>query len=129
MAKRRVKRIRVPRTRNSSTMTEAMFWSMIRSALRQKSRWWKPVAEAKLLARRPYKGKNKRQKWEYQCAECKNHFKADEINVDHKVPAGTLTCYADLPGFVERLFCEVDGLQVMCSPCHDIKTKKEKRKK
>ena len=30
-------------------MTEAAFWSMIRSALRQKSRWWKPIAECKNL--------------------------------------------------------------------------------
>lgn len=109
-------------------MTEAAFWSWIRSALRQKSRWWKPIAEAKLRARRPYKGKNKRQKWEYQCTNCKNHFKSDEVSVDHKVPAGTLRTYTDLPGFVERLFCEVDGLQVLCNPCHDVKTKKEKQK-
>ena len=128
MAKRTVKKIRVPRTRNHETMTEAAFWSWIRSALRQKSRWWKPVSEAKKLARKPYKGKNKRQKWEYQCAHCKNHFKSDQVSVDHKVPAGTLRTYADLPGFVERLFCEVDGLQVLCNPCHDIKTKKEKQK-
>ena len=128
MAKRRTKKIRVPRTRNHFTMTEAAFWSWLRSALRQKSRWWKPVAEAKLRARKPYKGKNKRQKWEYQCAHCKNHFKADEVSVDHIVPAGTLRTYADLPGFVERLFCEVDGLQVLCNPCHNEKTKKEKTK-
>ena len=56
------KKPRVPRTRNAGTMTESAFWSMIRSALRQKSRWWKPISECKTLARRAYKGKNKRQK-------------------------------------------------------------------
>lgn len=128
MAKRRVRKHRVPRTRNHNTMTESMFWSMIRSTLRQKSRWWKPIAEAKILARRPYKGKNKRQKWEYKCAECKHYFKSDEVNVDHITPAGTLKHFNDLPGFVERLFCEVEGLQVLCSPCHNKKTKKERQK-
>ena len=54
-----VKKPRVPRTRNAGTMTEAGFWSMIRSALRQKSRWWKPIAECKKLARRKSKSKNK----------------------------------------------------------------------
>lgn len=124
MAKRKL----VPRTRNAGTMTESAFWGGIRSALRQKSRWWKPIAQAKLLARRPYKGPNKRMKWEYKCAKCKKHYRADEIHVDHKIPAGTLRCADDLPGFVERLFCEVKGLQVLCIKCHDVKTKKDKLK-
>lgn len=128
MAKK-VKKPRVPRTRNNETMTESAFWSWIRSALRQKSRWWKPATEAKNKARRPYKGKNKRQKWEYKCAECTKYHKATEVNVDHIVPAGTLKTYSDLPGFVERLFCEVEGLQVLCTMCHDIKTADERKKK
>jgi len=127
MAKK-VRKPRVARTRNNQTMTEAAFWSWIRSGLRQKSRWWKPAAEAKKRARRAYKGKNKRQKWEYKCANCKQHFKSTEVQVDHIVPAGTLKSYNDLPGFVERLFCEVEGLQVLCSTCHDKKTKKERQK-
>lgn len=128
MAKK-VKKPRVPRTRNNATMTESAFWSWIRSTLRQKSRWWKPVAEAKKRARRAYKGPNKRQKWEYKCAECNNHFKSEDVQVDHIEPAGTLKCYDDLPGFVERLFCEVEGLQVLCSKCHDKKTEKERKSK
>ena len=63
-----IKKPRVPKTRNAGTMTESAFWSFIRSALRQKSRWWKPITQAKLQARRPYKGPNKRQKFEYLCA-------------------------------------------------------------
>jgi 5-methylcytosine-specific restriction endonuclease McrA len=35
-------------------------------------------------------------------------------------------CANDLPGFVERLFCEVDNLQVLCEGCHNIKTQAEK---
>ncbi len=128
MVKKKVKKPRVPRTRNSNTMTEAAFWSWLRSALRQRSRWWKPIGEAKKLARRAYKGVNKRQKWEYKCATCTHFFKSDDVNVDHIVPAGTLKKYSDLPGFVERLFCEVDNLQILCNPCHNIKTKKERIK-
>jgi len=107
-------------------MTEASFWSFIRSALRQKSRWWKPIALAKAKVKRIYKGPLKRQKYEYQCAECSNWFPDKKINVDHIVPAGTLRTAEDLPGFVERLFCEVDKLQVLCTTCHDKKTKDEK---
>ena len=118
---------RVPKTRNAGTMTESAFWSFIRSALRQKSRWWKPITECKIKARRPYKGPNKRQKFEYLCNSCKTWFPDKQINVDHIVGAGSLNCGQDLPGFVDRLFCEQDNLQVLCTTCHDHKTKLEKK--
>jgi 5-methylcytosine-specific restriction endonuclease McrA len=124
--KRKIKKPRVAKPRNAGTMTESAFWSFIRSALRQKSRWWKPITQCKMKARRPYKGPNKRQKFEYQCKECQQWFPDKQVNVDHITPAGTLRCANDLPGFVERLFCEIDGLQVLCSKCHDKKTKQEK---
>lgn len=118
-----------PKTRNNATMTESAFWSFIRSGLRQKSRWWKPITQCKLNAKRTYKGPNKRQKFEYQCNSCKKWFAEKNINVDHIEPAGSLNCADDLAGFVERLFCEVDNLQVLCSGCHNIKTQKERNEK
>jgi 5-methylcytosine-specific restriction endonuclease McrA len=117
-----------PKPRNAGTMTESAFWSFIRSTLRQKSRWWKPITQCKMSSRRAYKGPLKRQKFEYQCNECKQWYPEKNINVDHIIPAGTLRCSNDLPGFVERLFCESDNLQVLCSACHDKKTKDEKSK-
>ena len=107
-------------------MTESSFWSFIRSALRQKSRWWKPILAAKAKVKRPYIGSNKKQKFEYQCNECKHWFAEKNINVDHIIPAGTLKSAEDLPGFVERLFCEEEHLQVLCNTCHDKKTQDEK---
>jgi 5-methylcytosine-specific restriction endonuclease McrA len=118
-----------PKTRNNGTMTESAFWSFIRSGLRQKSRWWKPITQCKLNAKRTYKGPNKRQKFEYQCNICKKWFAEKNINVDHVIPAGSLNCANDLPGFVERLFCETDNLQVLCSGCHNVKTQNEKNGK
>ena len=118
-----------PKTRNNATMTESAFWSFIRSGLRQKSRWWKPITQCKLNAKRTYKGPNKRQKFEYQCNSCKKWFAEKNINVDHIDPAGSLNCANDLPGFVERLFCETDNLQVLCSGCHNVKTQNEKNGK
>jgi 5-methylcytosine-specific restriction endonuclease McrA len=114
--------------RNAGTLTESAFWSFIRSALRQKSRWWKPISLCKQNAKRNYKGPNKRQQYEYQCNYCKKWYADKNINVDHIIPAGTLTCANDLPEFVERLFVEVNGLQVLCQDCHNIKTKQEKLK-
>ena len=126
---KRATRTKLPRERNAGTMTNAMFWSFIRSALRNKSRWWKPITQCRMSSRRAYKGTNKRQKFEYQCNKCKNWFPDKEIAVDHKIPAGSLNSGDDLKGFVERLFCEEEHLQVLCSSCHDVKTKLEKPKK
>jgi 5-methylcytosine-specific restriction endonuclease McrA len=124
--KKAVKRI-IVRPRNAGTMTESGFWTYIRSALRQKSRFWKPITECKLKAKRAYKGPNKRQKFEYQCNKCKKWFPEKQINVDHIVPTGSLKSAQDLPRFVETLFCETDNLQVLCEKCHDAKTKSEKK--
>ena len=130
MAVKRTKttKSRVEKLRNHFTLSEAGFWSLIRSNLRNASRWWKPIAECKKLARRAYKGKNKSQKWEYQCAHCKEWFMEKEIAVDHIVEAGSLTCGDDLKGFVERLFCEVDGFQVLCNKRLDGKESCHKKK-
>lgn len=126
--KKVVRRASTPKTRNAGTMSESAFWGFIRSALRQKSRWWKPITECKAKARRAYTGPLKRQKYEYQCNSCGKWFPEKQINVDHIVGAGSLNCAEDLPGFVERLFCEQDNLQVLCTDCHDKKTQSEKQK-
>lgn len=121
-------KIRVPKTRNSGTMTESAFWGWIRSLLRRASMHWKPITEAKNKAKR-VKPKTKvgRHKFEYQCNECKQWFpektgKTKNIEIDHLIEAGSLKKAEDLPGFVTRLFCEVDGLQVLCKECHNNKT-------
>lgn len=127
--KTKTPRTKTPKTRNAGTMTEAAFWSFIRSALRQKSRFWKPIKQCKDSARRKYTGTNKRQKFEYQCAACHKWFAEKNINVDHIRPAGSLNNAQDLPAFVETLFCEVENLQVLCSTCHNSKTQSEKKSK
>jgi 5-methylcytosine-specific restriction endonuclease McrA len=120
------KRTTTPRPYNNGTQTESEFFGMIRSALRKTSRWWKPIAAAKHAARRAFSGTG-RQKWEYQCAECKNWFKDTDCIVDHIIPCGTLTSLDDLPEFARKLFCDVSGLQVLCKPCHKDKIAEERK--
>ena len=107
--------------------TEARFWSFIRSALR--SAWSRYPVKYKVLAnaKRNYKGPNKQQKYEFQCAECKEWFKAKEVSVDHITPAGTLRSYEDLPDFVRKLFVSEEELQVLCDKDHKAKTLAERR--
>lgn len=122
------KKSKVVKTRNNNTWTESQFWGFIRSTLRAKSRWWLPILECKKASRRPYKGLNKRQKWEYQCNKCKQWFGDKEVSVDHIKPVGTLKCADDLPFFVENLFCNAENLQTLCKECHDIKSKSDNEK-
>jgi len=115
----------VKKTRNNNTMTEAGYWGMVRSMLRRGFRYWRPIQQARQQAKRCYTGLNKRQKWEYQCAKCKEWWKGSEVEVDHIIPTGSLKSGDDLQGFVERLSSE-DGYQVLCKSCHKKKTNEER---
>jgi len=123
MCAKKVKNIRVARTHNANTMTEAQFFGWIRSHFRKMTMYWKPVGIAKNMNRKPVFGK--RHKFEYQCAQCKNWHPEKNIDIDHIEEAGSLKSFDDLPGFARRLFCDVDGLQILCKPCHKEKTHKK----
>ncbi len=118
---------KAPLVRCSGTMTESAYLAWIRSALRSKSLRWPPRAEALALNRTPYNGPNKCQKWEYHCTLCKGVFMGTDVVVDHHPkPAGSILCAEDIGPFAQNLFCEVDNLRVLCSPCHDVHTLSEK---
>ena len=118
------------RVKNPSSVvegwSESQYWSLIRTALRSGMRFYPNKLKVLNKAKRAYTGENKRQKFEYQCNHCKGWFKSNEVQVDHRTPAGSLLSYQDLPQFVERLYCSEDGLQVLCKQCHQIKTNKER---
>lgn len=115
--------------------TTARFFGFIRSGLREKFNRYPPKYECLKQAAEtiedgtyktgPKKGKPKYAK-RYRCASCEQLFMQKDVQVDHIVPAGSLKSFEDLAGFTERLFCGIEGLQVMCKTCHDIKTKQEK---
>jgi len=120
---------KVKKTRNDNQWTEARYWQQVRSFLRRAFRYWKPMQKAKLSARRIYKGKNKRQKWEFQCNHCKNWFKSTEVQVDHIIPVGSLKCEEDLVDWLKRLTPEdPTSYQVLCIDCHKIKSQNERKK-
>jgi 5-methylcytosine-specific restriction endonuclease McrA len=121
-------RARTPPFKNYEPWTEAKFWSFIRSGLRSTYNKWPPKWEVLKEAKRPYTGQSKQQKWEYLCSSCNKYYKQKDISVDHIVPAGSLNNFSDLAGFVERLFVDTSGLQVLCTECHRLKTKDDKNK-
>lgn len=117
---------RVSKTRNLGEYTEAQYWGVVRSALRNAFRYWKPAVMAKIIARRLYKGENKRQKYEYKCASCGEWFPDKETQIDHIIPVGSLTKEEDLVLFLRNLTPEnVYDFQVLCIKCHKEKTNLE----
>lgn len=117
---------KTPKIRCSGTMTDAAFFSFIRSGLRQKSQRWKPVYDTKREAQIPYNGTDKRTKFLYVCAICNDAFKGTDVCVDHITPCGSLRSFDDIGGFCERLFCEKEGLRVLCKTCHQVVTNEER---
>lgn len=85
---------------------------------------WPPRFETLKKARRISELSDKRTKWEYQCNHCKEWFKSKSIQVDHIVPKGKFSRELFL-GWLERLLCKSTNLQVLCIPCHKIKSANE----
>jgi len=103
---------------NVEGWSDVKFWGFIRSALR------------KAFQRYPNKYKCQAQakvgRGIWACAYCGKHVKAKEIAVDHIIPCGSLRCWDDLLPFVQRLFCKITGLQMLCKTCHYTKTMHER---
>lgn len=109
-------------------MSEAQYIAFIKSALRSKSRFWKPLSDTLKEA--------KVTRGIYLCNVCKrevpvshivNGKRRKNIVVDHINPVVSLeTGFSDWHQFIENLFCEKDNLQAICSACHDKKTKTER---
>ena len=114
---------RVERTRAGGQWTEARYFGFIRSALRSAFQKWPCKHQAKKNAMCITDEGSR-----YRCNTCDELFRSSDVQVDHITPCGSLRTFDDLPGFVERMFCEADGFQVLCKECHQLKTNEERRR-
>lgn len=111
--------------------SEARKKAFIVAVLRNGSRRWPPkytvLNEAK--TDKKINKKTGRLAQHFRCNACKQEFPAKEVQVDHIKPVvDPKTGFKDWNTFVKRLFCEQENLQVLCKECHNIKSKKEKKK-
>lgn len=102
--------------------------AFLKRVLRRASGKWGPIRKTKQKARRAYKGRNRRIKFEYQCNHCKLYFQNKHVQVDHIIPVGGFHSDADMIGYVERLLCNENGLQVLCVKCHQQKTISDRKR-
>lgn len=105
--------------------------------LRRHSFTWRPRKEAQDRARieLPPKLKKdgtpgKKPQVRYRCNHCDEVFKSTEIVLDHVIPVvEPKTGWKGWDAYIESLFCDSDGFQVLCVPCHDIKTDEENKER
>lgn len=70
-----------------------------------------------------FKNGKPKYKFYWKCAKCGNEFRdQDSLEVDHIDEVGPYK--GDIHKFCERLFCEQDNLQALCTVCHKVKTSK-----
>ncbi len=91
----------------------------LKNKIRRISYMWPPLKEAVVRAR-VSRGK-------YKCASCLGeNFGPKEINRDHILPVeDPAEGFTTWDSYITRLFCSVDGIQILCLPCHEAKTFRE----
>ena len=101
--------------------------SILRSAIRKE--WMKDKTKLAFLTSKliPDYEESNRRLWKMECDCCKKEFKKDEVEVDHIKGESTFTSLNDLWSFAESILnIGFDDLQVLCKPCHGIKTHAER---
>lgn len=93
--------------------------SHITQHLRAISRFWPPKAESLKNA--------KQSDGKFKCGHCNASKDRKEVQVDHKVPVGGFQ--GDWNLYIEKLFCDVSNLEVLCLACHQQKTNKEREER
>lgn len=89
--------------------------SWIKNAIRRASYKFPPRYTTKTLARVE---RNK-----YKCGICGELKTNKEVQLDHKEPViNPETGFVDWNDFVERMFPDLDGWQLLCSECHEAKS-------
>lgn len=106
--------------------TKASIFNFIRLSFRQSSQV-KEILKNSVhpTIRGPRGGKR------YGCAICKRAWSSTEIQIDHIEPVvkkGTKQKDMTIDEYVNRLYCSVSNLQVLCYDCHKKKTKEERKK-
>lgn len=117
------------KTRNGGEWTESRFHSFVKSGLRSLSQKWPP--KYRVLSKaytgteiNPASGRLAKR---YRCASCKSTFVAKDVEVNHIEPVVPTTGFDSWDNIIERLFCEESGLEVLCRPCHKIRTQEENK--
>lgn len=91
--------------------------NFVKAQLRRASVWKWPAANI-AVDRNKLNGMIK-------CDGCKSYYSEKNINRDHIEPVMPVTGWISWESYIERLFVKSSGIQILCIPCHDVKTMTE----
>ena len=97
--------------------------AMLLSALRRAFRKYPPYQEVLKNAKKEYyipskKGDKKLRRVHFKCAICGNYFSSKQVAVDHIESVIDSGGFVDYNTYIERLYCTIDKLRVLCHNCH-----------
>ena len=124
-----MKRKNIPRPFNGGTWTEARKHAFIKSALRRAQWPQKYQAIKDAFVCYGINPETNRKVKLHRCADCQGLFMANKMHADHKTPVVPLTGFDSWDGVIDRLYCEAYGFDVLCEPCHKVRTDKENRQR
>jgi 5-methylcytosine-specific restriction endonuclease McrA len=58
----------------------------------------------------------------YRCNACDQIFPPTTVQVDHISPVIPVSGWTTWDDYINRLFCPPEQLQVLCKPCHSVKS-------
>lgn len=118
---------------NTPWKTESAFLTYIRGGIRR-GIWNKHPLKLKFIKlereRIPNPNPNGRtaEVWGGRCSLCDGLFAQKDLEVDHKEGNHSLRSVSDIQSFVEATcFVTYDDLQIVCKPCHKIKSMADSR--
>lgn len=116
---------------NGGQWTEARMNSFIKGALRSASVKWPPryttLHDACVGTR--VNRKTGRMAKHYRCSRCQGDFPGKDVEVNHITPVVPVDGFDSWDGVIKRMFCEKDGLELVCKPCHKEITAEENNKR
>ena len=65
----------------------------------------------------------------YRCASCLEVFPLKQVCVDHIESVIPTTGFTTWDDYIQRMFCSVEGLQILCVECHAMKSSEENRQR
>lgn len=99
-------------------MTPQEFQKFLMRQLRKISYLWAPRNQALQRAKVSW-GK-------YKCRACQEIYPRKEIAIDHIKPVvDPAQGFITWDDHIARLFCDINGFQILCKECHKEKTNRE----
>lgn len=105
--------------------------SMLRRNFRKYPAYSQCLNNAKVVRMIPSKkSKKKLRRVFYICAVCKKEFSIKNVAIDHiNAVVDPKVGFIDFNTYIERLYCSIDNLQVLCKSHHQEKTNKENKQR